>query len=152
MEKLNNWLTLVTNIGVIAGLALLVYEVEQNTKALQNEADVAIYSMSADNQRLTLEHPELREMFVRIETEEWSNFSREEKMIIGTYWGNEVDRTELQFVLFKRNGTELDNIVFAEQDLSTQTFSAWWSIAKQNYASDFIEYLDGLIEKAGGIQ
>ena len=40
MERMNEWLTLLTNIGVIAGLAILIYEINQNTNALQNETDV----------------------------------------------------------------------------------------------------------------
>lgn len=34
MEKSAQWLSLFTNLGVIAGLVLLVYEISQNTQAL----------------------------------------------------------------------------------------------------------------------
>ena len=37
-NKLNNWLGVVTNIGVIAGLILVAYEIHQNNVALEQEA------------------------------------------------------------------------------------------------------------------
>ena len=36
--KLNDWLMVVTNIGVIAGLVLLAYEVAQTNEAMEREA------------------------------------------------------------------------------------------------------------------
>ncbi|MGI9323718.1 MAG: hypothetical protein ACR2PZ_00755 [Pseudomonadales bacterium] len=43
-EKLNTWLSLVANFGVIAGLLFLGYEIRQNTTQLRSEAS---YSMNA---------------------------------------------------------------------------------------------------------
>jgi hypothetical protein len=34
-DKLNSWLTLGANVGVVIGLALLVYEINQNTEMMQ---------------------------------------------------------------------------------------------------------------------
>jgi len=37
MEKLNQWLTLLTNVGVLVGIALLIYELNQNTALTRAE-------------------------------------------------------------------------------------------------------------------
>ena len=37
IEKTNHWLTLVTNVGVLIGIALLVYELNQNTNLMRAE-------------------------------------------------------------------------------------------------------------------
>ena len=39
-EKLNRWLTLLANIGVVIGLALLIYEVRQSQNLAETEAEV----------------------------------------------------------------------------------------------------------------
>ena len=39
-EKLNRWLTLLANIGVVIGLALLIYEVRQSQNLAETEAAV----------------------------------------------------------------------------------------------------------------
>ena len=72
MEKLNQWMTLLTNIGVLAGLVLLVYEVNQNTNALRNETDVAIYSMAAEDTRTVIENPDIAEVFPRAASKDWN--------------------------------------------------------------------------------
>jgi len=51
-EKINSWLTLGANIGVVIGLALLVYEINQNTEMMQaqinqNRTDTAISEQQA---------------------------------------------------------------------------------------------------------
>ena len=37
MDKLNQWLTLVANLGVVAGIIFLAYEIQQNTNAMTTE-------------------------------------------------------------------------------------------------------------------
>ena len=148
MEKPNQWLSLFTNLGVIAGLVLLVYEISQNTQALNNDIDVAIYSMSADNSRLLVESEALRSVLEKAHSEEWDEFPFSEKTILWGYWGNEVDRVELQFRLFARNDAEPDNIIFGESDLKLTSFRKWWGETKDWYGSDFVVYFDELIENA----
>ena len=41
-EKLNNWLSLIANFGVIAGLVFLGFEIRQNTTQLRSEASYSI--------------------------------------------------------------------------------------------------------------
>ena len=42
LDKLNAWLTLIANFGVIAGLIFLAYEIRQNTTQLRAEASYSI--------------------------------------------------------------------------------------------------------------
>ncbi len=44
--KLNDWLGVITNIGLIAGLALVAYEIHQNNLALERDARVAQIEMT----------------------------------------------------------------------------------------------------------
>ena len=148
MERTNPWLTLLTNLGVIGGLLILIYEVQQNTQALKNETDVAIYSMSMDNRQMLVESSELRDPYVRVETELWSDFTPEEQMTLLGYWSNEIDRTELQFTLFRRNQADLDNIIFYERDLTLEPFKTGWLAWKKYFDPDFVEFFDNLIAKA----
>ncbi len=39
--ELNDWLGVITNVGVIAGLALVAYEINQNNVALEQEARIS---------------------------------------------------------------------------------------------------------------
>jgi hypothetical protein len=149
MHKLNRWMTTVTNIGVIVGLVVLIYEVNLNTQSVQNETDVAIYVMAADNARLLIDNEQLRHPYVQIESKSWIDFSEVDRVILGTYWYIEVDRLELQFRLYKRNKQRLENIVFYESDLKARSFQEWWSSdAKALYEPEFVLYFEQLIAAA----
>jgi hypothetical protein len=148
VEKTNAWLTLITNLGVIGGLIILVYEVQQNTQALENETDVAVYSMAMENRQMLVESSELRDLYVRVETESWNDFTPEEQMTLLGYWSNELDRSELQFLLFKRNQTDLDNIIFFERDLSLEAFRTAWLAWKKYFDPEFVAYFDNYISEA----
>lgn len=68
-----------------------------------------------------------------------------ERTILWGYWGNEVDRVELQFVL--ADNSEPDNIVFAEADLQLKSFRAWWGETRVLYSPLFVVYFDELIAR-----
>jgi hypothetical protein len=148
MERMNEWLTLLTNIGVIAGLAILIYEINQNTNALQNETDVAIYSMAQDNRQMMLENSDLRKLYHRVENQLWADLTPDEQLMLLAYWSVEIDRTELQYVLFKRNGVPLENIIFYERDLLLEPFRTGWLAWKRYYDPEFVKYFDELISEA----
>ena len=154
MNSLNNWFTLLTNIGVIAGLAVLVYEVNQNSQALQNETDVAIFSIAADNRQLLVENSEFRHLYQRIETKQWDQLTPDEQMMLLGYWSNELDRTQLQFMLYRRNGADLEemDIIFYSRDLLLEPFKALWLDLKKIYDPDFVVFFDGVIEDANDDQ
>jgi hypothetical protein len=48
VEKLNNWLTLIANLSVVAGIVFLAYEIRVNTNAVRSSA-YAAYSETANS-------------------------------------------------------------------------------------------------------
>lgn len=48
MDNFNRWLTLLANLGVVAGLIILAFEVNQNTKATVAGVSSEIYNQSLD--------------------------------------------------------------------------------------------------------
>lgn len=69
MDKLNQWLTLLANIGVIAGIVFLAIEIRQNTEMIQSQTRDAItekqiavfewWATSTENNRIRKEGNEL---------------------------------------------------------------------------------------------
>ena len=71
MDSLNKWLTLVTNIAVVAGIFLLVVELRQNQESMAMEAQrAALESSHLDVSRFTdwrakfINDPETTELFL----------------------------------------------------------------------------------------
>jgi hypothetical protein len=135
------------NLGVLIGLVVLIFELGQNTSALLNETDVAIANIGSNQASLVVQYPELAELLVQAETEDWSSFSKIEQLRLGVFWSLLVDRLELQFRLFNRNDEVLfkDTIVFPVFFLKQNSFRSWWKSYKASYQSDFVIFFEALI-------
>ena len=59
MERLNQWLTLIANLGVVAGLALVAIELQQNTESLDQNRRIAIATAFDEHDRMFNEWYEL---------------------------------------------------------------------------------------------
>ena len=70
--KLNDWLTVVTNIGVIAGLVLLAYEISQTNESLEQDATALGASYVANTNEMwgrfvvpLYENPDVAALWIR---------------------------------------------------------------------------------------
>lgn len=153
LERVNQWTTLLTNVGVIVGIVLLILEINQNTVAIDNQIDVAVSSIGTGHASMLVADAELAELFVRAESEAWDEFSPVEQFRIGLFWSMLIDRVHLQFSLFERRSQPLtvDNIVFPESLLSQVAFRTWYEEARHDttYERDVIEFFDSYIAERG---
>ena len=59
MEKLNHWLTLTANIGVLIGIVFLASEINQSNRIGTNSAELALLGSSSELATLRIENSEL---------------------------------------------------------------------------------------------
>lgn len=62
LGKLNDWLTLLANIGVIAGIIFLAFEIRQNTTSLQAAAIQASTEVARENIMTLVNDPSLLDL------------------------------------------------------------------------------------------
>jgi len=62
LDKLNQWLALAANIGVIAGIVFLALEVQVNTSAIRSSTIQAITDASANSLQLLSSDPALAQL------------------------------------------------------------------------------------------
>ncbi len=149
-ERTNEWIALLTNVGVLLGIFVLIYEIRQNTISIKNQTDVAIQTIGHGHASLIVSDPDMSAMFMRSATVPWNSFSPLEQVRIGIFWSMLVDRVSLQRRLFERHGDRLtrENIVFPEQVIRSESFRAWWGEAKQDgtYPKHFQIFFDGYLD------
>ena len=61
-DKLNRWLTLAANVGVIAGIVFLAFEMQVNTSAVRSATIQAITDASANSLRSLASDPEMAQL------------------------------------------------------------------------------------------
>ena len=150
LKRTNEWIALLTNVGVLFGIFVLIYEIRQNTISIANQIDVAIQDIGSSHASLIVADPDLATVFLRSATEPWNSFSPVEQVRIGIFWTMLVDRVSLQRRLFERHGDRLtrENISFPEGVIKSESFRAWWEEGKQDgtYPRNFQEFFDAYVD------
>ena len=142
MDRLNDWVSLLVNIGVLAGLGFLIVEVSQNTRAITNESDVAIHSLSIQTSLSVSESEYLPDLLVSAVDTEWHEFNQQERERLSWFFAATVETASLQYKLYKRNGEPIENIVFPETLLDTAAWEGYWELDRDTFSPDFVSYLD----------
>jgi len=91
--KLSNWLTLIANVGVIAGIVFLGIEINQNSKLLRAESSFSMLQNRQIGRNQVFEDPEIAQLMIKGENgeplsdiEQYRLTNRIESIIIGWEW------------------------------------------------------------------
>lgn len=58
LDKLNSWLTLLANVGVLLGIIFLAYEIRQNTVSIQSQTRATLYAGAQEELWKNMEYPD----------------------------------------------------------------------------------------------
>ena len=149
LEKINPWITMATNIGVLVGIVLLLLEVNQNTTALEIQADDANFSQWTELNRLVAGSTELAEIVVRGNVDLTSLDSVEE-LQYGHYQINYLNVIEHSFRAAQRgigvDGEEVYAAVLAD-NLENPGARAIYENYKNFFGEDFIAWADQILNE-----
>ena len=145
-DKLNQWLTLVANIGVIAGLILVAYEINQTRAGLEISASAdttdnytsSVYALVHDSETSALMYRAERSY------EELEDF---ELWRIHKYFDGFFAMAQQDFFVIL--GIAEENLVPYSFDwrerMTMQVYRDYWERRRSRYHPDFQEFLDRII-------
>ena len=96
-ERLNRWMTLGANIGVLAGIIFLAFELQQNTVATQLEAASNFQNSFNEIELLIASNPEFPELLRK--WREGEDVSATEQLRLGVFYNNVL--RQWQFLHFQ---------------------------------------------------
>ena len=97
LDAVNNWLILVANIGVLAGIVFLAYELKQNTVATQLEAASNFNTSFADIEMLIAGDPDFSDLLIKGRTR--AVLTANEEFRLRVFYGNVL--RQWQFIHFQ---------------------------------------------------
>jgi hypothetical protein len=149
LDSTNRWLTLVANIGVLAGIIFLAYELQQNTVATQLEAASNFNASFSEIELFIAGNPEFAELLTR---------GREGEEITGvdqlrlTVFYNQILR-QWQFTHFQYLSDAVDEDNWqAQRAFMVEIISGdlgllnHWRNFKHQYSSAFNSVLESITE------
>lgn len=152
MEKLNHWLALLANFGVIAGIVFLAIEIRQNTEMMQSqtrdsitEKQIALFGWWATD----TENNRIRNLGDRLELEEDSAEAAQYVwMVAGNLrlWENEW--YQYQQGLFEPAEFEPRLNIWRNMVNSPGVIRVWEGGQRDAFSPEFAALIDSLIEDA----
>jgi hypothetical protein len=111
LDTVNNWLTLIANIGVLTGIVFLAYELKQNTVATQLEAASNFNTSFAEIEMLIARDPDFSNLLVKGRTS--AAVTPNEEFRLRVFYGNVL--RQWQFIHFQFLAGGLDDKIWLGQ-------------------------------------
>ena len=142
-DRLNRWLTLGANIGVIAGILLLAYELQQNNELMGAEARYNRLIINTENYGRMAENPEFVELWLKsVDNEQLSrseqariDFFLVEAFLIREWSYKELPESELPIERWRRNHRQVER------------YKIVWEREKLNFDAGFVQFMEENVVK-----
>ena len=149
-DKINRWLTLGANIGVLIGIILVVVELDQNREMVQAQTRNDI-SQQLTNRLLTMaSNAQLASVKRRAEAGEELTVDEEHQYYL-SFVANMRDWENMHYQY--RHGTfdetefDAERITWRSLINSNKAFAAGWCQTRQNYSSEFVAEIENLLDE-----
>ena len=151
IDKLNNWLTLLTNIGVLAGILFLGFELNQNTASLrvesyrnQSEGLTEMYSTALGSEILFAAMAKVGYFpaSCSVNPNSVAALTNEENLALTLWFRAHLVRLDSE--VFQYNEGTLDQSYFRTQVLpALADFVPWW----EEFNPDLVEYAVSILDQ-----
>ena len=147
MERLNQWLTLVANFGVIAGFIFLAVEIRQNTEALHAESHQAIFSGGQEELYTSMEYPEIARVMAVADLEP----SFVEQMRMDAYLAAALGARQFAWRQYQAGNLDEDTWASEVKIISilvgSERTRRWWSeIGYLQFQGEFLHVVSRIVE------
>ena len=143
MEKLNNWLTLIANVGVLAGIVFLAFEINQNTATLRLNAAMEV-SNAATELSLGVAHSEFLPAILA-KGRALESLSVEEEIRLDLYRLAAMRNFESYFFQWRAGYIEEDLFMSRrnafENFLGSESARSWWETMQSIFSKEFSQFV-----------
>jgi hypothetical protein len=148
-NELNKWLVLAANIGVLLGLALVIYEIRQNSDLMQVQISQARADAAMVSNQQTFESAYIPTILVKIQQ---GNELSDEDMIRYVTWFRSQNRNQENVLGQYQFGMLDENIPRSIEDFARATI--WhseysreaWRITRPGYSHQYIAFIESMSE------
>lgn len=148
-NDVNKWLVLAANIGVLIGIALVVYEIRQNSDLMRVQISQARADAAMESNQQTFESAYIPTILVTIQQ---GGELSDEDMVRYVTWFRSQNRNQENVLSQYQFGMLDENIPRSIKDFARATI--WqseysreaWRITKPGYSDQYIAFIEGASE------
>ena len=150
MDRLNKWMTLIANIGVLAGIVFLAYEIRVNTDAVKAES-AAGYAENWISSTINID-AESKRIMNKIDSQPWAATTAEDKGQVAGIAGAQLKVAEYAYIQWSEGN--LDDRLWEGNERGLYHFfwgskyirNIWLEAVRNNFSTDFQRYVDAMID------
>ena len=145
-DRANRWLTLGANVGVIIGLILVAYEINQSGTSIE----LAASSDGVDNftqaMEVLVQNEELARLIYKAETsyQELDDFDR---WRVSKYLDGFVSMSQQDYRVYLAMNDEGEKLAFLDdwrENMQLQMYRDYWAENRERFNSDFRRFIDDI--------
>lgn len=146
-DDLNKWMTLAANVGVVAGLALLAYEVGQNNDLLRAQARTTGEQNRMRSEVAIMENADLRDLLVKKNLRE--DTTPQEDLLLRVFQSTELNGWYSTWLEHRAGLTDIDKFLARWRNLYWyMEYSERWEDTKHRYEPEFVEWMqENIVER-----
>ena len=135
--------SVLANVGVIAGIVFLAIELRQNNDLLRSEARAARTDSRQGNYELIIENPDLRRAIAK--TQAGDQLTVEESMLIRSYFGHAYTGWQYSWGEYQEGLVDLDSIPVGGWRTQIRNFPGamdYWLDQRSTFRPDFVQWME----------
>ena len=148
-NNVNKWLVLAANLGVLLGVALVIYEIRQNSELMQVQIRQARADAAMLSNEQTFESAYIPTILVTIRQ---GGELSDEDMVRYVNWFRSMNRNQENVLSQYQFGMLNENIPRSIQDFARATI--WqseysreaWRITRPGYTDEYVAFIESMIE------
>ena len=147
-DRLNRWMTLAANLGVLMGVFLLIVELRQNTESSELQAAQSYVALSHELDFRIVDDPSLIALFLTPSDDR----TPEDSVRLDRWYFGAFRTWENGFFLHDRG--VLDDDLWAGQEAfiayrlnRSDEMRNYYQTNRNHFSAGFVEFLDGLLEE-----
>ena len=151
LSRLNEWLALVGNLGVIAGIIFLAVELRQNTDMTRAQTRDSMTGKQMDFYQLLISDPNVANYYVNFST--FADQNQRDPTYVQYQW-----LLRSQFRMWENEWYQYQQGLFEEFEfeprmnlwraiLANEEYRSLWRIWKNQHSPDFVVEIDRLIQE-----
>ena len=149
-DKVNRWLILVTNVGVLSGLILVAIQINQNTAITKAQLANDYYLADMQLELAMMGDEPVKSWIKAVYAPD--DFSQEDAAIVDRYFNFgliQIQRMEKMYELGLADEDWADRIIWLQWHLGNEIGRRWWAYERDLYPEKFANMVDDAMAAEG---
>lgn len=140
IDNINRWLTLVANLGVVAGIVFLAFELHQNNENLEAQSRFTLKENRAGMNRQIAHDPGFAAILVKARSND--ALSNVEQMQLNAWFRSNLANWQWDHDEYLRGSLDLNAESYRSFSRAFPQMQDMWNSSKASYTTEFQDFMD----------